>query len=207
MLAAVQRGDDQSAARRQRPRHTCHGPEELGHRGRDSGRVAERRPPGQQQLRQSAVDSQMHTLGHVRVHGKGRRQGRPGPFGVRSLRVPVDAVQLQDDGCGRLLVPDRQRVVQMDDDRVREPGDGCPAQFPEGLVQVHPAGDPPSRHVEIPQSVGLRPGAVWHRVLGGFRLRSIAFRNTSLGVGGGRGGRALFGLPGRAPGAAAVGRR
>ena len=59
--------------------------------------------------------------------------------------------------AGGPLVADRQRVAQIDEDRVRERRHGRPAQPHDDLVEVDAAGDPPGRGAHEAQPVAVPP--------------------------------------------------
>ncbi|SCK10169.1 hypothetical protein YUYDRAFT_00735 [Streptomyces sp. ScaeMP-e48] len=141
------------------------GAEQLGQRGPGRGRVAEDRPDPAQHLGQRAARPHLAQLGGG--HQVGRRVGeqRPQPLRLRTrLAVlvgepePVAAAQPQHERAHRPLVADRQRIAQIDQDRVGEGRHARPAQPQDDLVQVYAAGDPPGRRADETEPVALAAG-------------------------------------------------
>ncbi len=123
------------------------------------------------------------------------RQHRTGAVGARvALRAQladraegqrlgnaVGAAQLQHPGRHRLFVADRQRVPEVDEDRVGERRHGGAAQAEHDLVQVHAPGDATGGGPHEPQPVGVAHPAVQPLARSGARGRLL--RGFWLGAG------------------------
>ncbi len=93
----------------------------------------------------------------LQLRGLGLDRGREPVLGVPLGRYPVGAPQPQHQRPGGPLVADRQRLAQIDQDRVREGRHGGPAQPHHDLVEVHAPGDPPGRGADEAQPVPVPP--------------------------------------------------
>ncbi len=141
--------------------------EQLGQRGPGGGRVGEHRAHPAQHLVQRAAGAHLAQLGgergqlgqrarlRLRLRLEGGRQQHT--VGVPLLRDPVGTAQPQHHRTGGPLVADRQRVAQVDQDRVRERRHRRPAQAHHDLVQIEAAGDPPGGRAHEPQPVPVAP--------------------------------------------------
>ncbi|CAM5640829.1 hypothetical protein SGRIM128S_02619 [Streptomyces griseomycini] len=133
--------------------------EELGQRGAGGRRVREHRPDAAQHLGERAAGPHRAQLLADRVQFVRLRRGDRGEpaLGVAVGGDPVGTAQSQHQRAGGPLVADRQRLAQVDQDRVGEGGHGGPAQPHHDLVQVEAAGDPPGRRADEPQPVAVPP--------------------------------------------------
>ena len=182
---AAQRGQDRALAARHAGRARA---EQLGQRGPGGGGVAEHRPHPAQHLGERPAGPHLAQFGRGRQIGlrvrdaaarPGSRSRCPGP-----QRKPVGTAQPQHERAGGPLVADRQRVAQIDEDRVGERRHGGPAQPQHDLVQVDAAGDPPGRGPDEPQPVALAPHA-WPpggHALPGTPLRAAGVTARPLGA-------------------------
>ncbi len=136
--------------------------QEFGQRGTGGRAVREHRAHPAQHLRERPAGPYLAQFGDrggqlgAQLRGFRRRQGERGEagLGVALLRDAVGAPQPQHDAVGhRPLVADRQRVAQIDEDRVGEGRHGGPAQPHHDLVEVQTAGDPPGRGADETQPV------------------------------------------------------
>ncbi|CAM5652166.1 Biosynthetic peptidoglycan transglycosylase [Streptomyces glaucescens] len=115
--------------------------------GRTPRSTSLRAPPGRTCAQSGGERGQFGRLG--------LEDGQEAAVRVPLLRDPVGAAQPQHHRAGGPLVADRQRVAQIDQDRVGEGRHGRPAQPHHDLVQVDAAGDPPGRGAHEAQPVAV----------------------------------------------------
>lgn len=158
-----QRGEQGPAAGRQRALRVA---EQFGQRVGGPRRLREDRPDPAQHLRERPVEQHPDGLGGAAVRRlQGGQRADRYVLGrvARPVQAAVRAAQPQPQRSRGPLVADRQRVAQIDQDRVGEGRHGRAAQSEQDLVQVKAARDPPGGRPDVPQPVGLRPGLYGHR--------------------------------------------
>ncbi len=200
---AAQRGEDRPVPGGDGPA----GAQQLGQGGPRGRRVAEDRPHAAQHLGQRPVRPHLAQLGGrhqigLRVEDQRTQPLRLGADRLRALLVadaqPVAAAQPQHERAHRALVAHRERIAQVDEDRVRERRHAGPAQPEDDLVEIDAPGDPSGRRADEAQPVALAAGGRL-RVVDGGRRGGRARRGGRSGHRGGRGGGRGVLLPG--PGA------
>ncbi len=184
--------------------------EEFGQRGTSRGGVGEHRADTAQHLGERASGPHLAQLGADRVQlvGFGLRGRQEAVLGVALGRYPVRAAQPEHQRARGPLVADRQRIAEIDQDRVGERGHGGPAQPHHDLVEIDATGDPPGGGTHEPEPVAVPPhrrGPAGRQALAAAPLLALGIRSrpvllvgrlhrNALGGGPRPGGVALGGL-------------
>ena len=140
-------------------------PEQLGQRGPGGGGVAEDRPHPAQHLGERTAGPHLAQLGGrhevgLRVEDRDGRGRAPRSASSPAKRSRSVRRSRSTNGRDGPLVAHRQRIAEIDEDRVGEGRHGRPAQPQHDLVQVYPAGDPPGGRPHETQPVALAPRGV-----------------------------------------------